>query len=312
MKLFYYRTRSPSANFGDELNLWLWPRLLPPFDGDVRNVFVGIGTILNDDLPESLSAASRIIFFSTGVGYGNQFRLKMRENWKIYCLRGPLSAKRLNLQRSVAITDGAALLKKFFAPLPVEKRSHNVSYMPHFRHGSPALLKAVCQLAGLHFIDPSSPAETVIAEIARSRLILSEAMHGTIVADTLRVPWIPVCSSPKILPFKWQDWCASVKVPYRPKIIKGAQRLSLADYRYPLKLWLQRQSSLRHFCSGLSMNRLRTCSTADVVQQLAEQIVAIAKTSSYLSDTEHLESLVARLEERLVVLREDIHQGVFS
>lgn len=29
MKLFYYETQSPSKNFGDELNPWLWPRLLP-------------------------------------------------------------------------------------------------------------------------------------------------------------------------------------------------------------------------------------------------------------------------------------------
>ncbi|MEM8612949.1 MAG: polysaccharide pyruvyl transferase family protein, partial [Cyanobacteria bacterium P01_H01_bin.105] len=43
-----------------------------------------------------------------------------------------------------------------------------------------------------------------------------EAMHGAIVADALRTAWIPIVTSPRILSFKWRDWCASIGVPYRP------------------------------------------------------------------------------------------------
>ena len=50
-------------------------------------------------------------------------------------------------------------------------------------------------------------------------------MHGAIVADALRTPWIPVVTSPRILSFKWQDWCASIGVPYQPWIL-----LPLPDY----------------------------------------------------------------------------------
>jgi succinoglycan biosynthesis protein ExoV len=41
-------------------------------------------------------------------------------------------------------------------------------------------------------------------------------MHGAIVADALRIPWIPVCTREGINSFKWEDWCASVSLDYRP------------------------------------------------------------------------------------------------
>ncbi|MEL7511768.1 MAG: polysaccharide pyruvyl transferase family protein, partial [Cyanobacteria bacterium J06554_3] len=259
MKLFYYKTQRPTANFGDELNPWLWPRLIPAFKdsesaASESTVFVGIGTILNNTMPQWLQTAKRLVFFSTGFGYGRQFRLHKQANWQIYCVRGPLSAKRLKLPASLAITDGAALLKRFLPPVPTAKREYKVAYIPHFRHGSPALFKRVCEQANIHFIDPAAPVEEVISQIGHSQLVISEAMHGAIVADTLRVPWIPVRTSPKILPFKWWDWCASMEVPYRYQMIKGVRRLTRADHRYQLRPVAQRQARWWHLLDGLRMD----------------------------------------------------------
>lgn len=58
----------------------------------------------------------------------------------------------------------------------------------HFRHSSPHLFKVVCQQAGVEYIDPAGKVENVIAAISGSQVLISEAMHGAIVADTLRVP----------------------------------------------------------------------------------------------------------------------------
>ena len=318
MKLFYYRTQRPSANFGDELNPWLWPRLLPMLDDDSDTVFIGIGTVLNDAMPDWITQAKQAIFFSTGTGYGRQFRLRKQDNWQIYCVRGPLSADRLRLPQSLAITDGAALINRFFTPLAAAERHHWGAYMPHFRHGNPALFKLACQQAGIHYIHPAAPVETVISDIARSRVLLSEAMHGAIVADALRVPWIPVRSSPKILPFKWQDWCASLHLPYRSRVIRGASVLSQRDYLYPIRPVCQRQASFWHLLDGLRMDdfaawgRRETRQLEPVIDRLAAQLAVIAQTSPCLSQSDHLERQITRLEARLEGLKRDILSGVFA
>ncbi|MEL6353810.1 MAG: polysaccharide pyruvyl transferase family protein [Cyanobacteria bacterium J06627_28] len=312
MNLFYYKTKAPSSNFGDELNPWLWPRLLPFLDSGgaakSETIFVGIGTVLNDTAPERVKKAKTVVFFSTGAGYGLSLRQRCSPNWKIYCVRGPLSAQRLKLPRSAAITDGAVLLKRFFQPVTVAERSPHFSYMPHFRHGNPQLFKAVCQRVGLKFIDPAEPVENIIADISRSRGLISEAMHGAIVADTLRVPWLPVRTSPKILPFKWKDWCASIDLSYRYRLIRGAKSLSTQDCLYPLRPYLQRQASTANLFEGVTLNRF-SYPYEKTLDWIGHQLDALTQKTFYLSSDAILESRVSQLEERLEHLRQDAKAG---
>ena len=323
MKLFYYKTTKPSKNFGDELNPWLWPRLLPNFDNSPKNVFIGIGTVLNDVTPAWVDKADNVIFFSTGVGYGRSLRIKKQPNWRIYCVRGPLSARRLKLPAQFAITDGAALLRRYLSPVASADRVYGCSYMPHFRHGNSLRLRVACQKIGIHYIDPAGEVEAVMAEISQSKVLISEAMHGAIVADTLRVPWIPVRTSPQVLLFKWQDWCASVKVPYRYQLLRGVKPLSQRDYLHPVRPFLQGQGSSVSLLDGVRMNgfaglfrKETSIEQSPSISQaaldtLCTQLETITCAASYLSCETHLETLVTRLEERLDRLKRDISQGLF-
>ena len=65
-------------------------------------------------------------------------------------------------------------------------------------------------------IDPRRPVEEVISDIKASKVLLAEAMHGAIVADALRVPWIPIRAHRRHHDFKWHDWCASMSIRYDP------------------------------------------------------------------------------------------------
>ncbi|MDQ3706232.1 MAG: polysaccharide pyruvyl transferase family protein [Chloroflexota bacterium] len=212
MRLFYYQ--DPDGNFGDDLNAWLWPRLIPELlDDDGSTLFVGIGSILDRRIPQG----PRKIVFGTGVGYG--LLPVLNEEWQVCCVRGPLSARALGLPPELAVTDSAALVRTL-RRAPVE-RGHKVSFIPHFRTPARALevgvdLEVVCTSAGINYIDPSGPVEDVLNAIESSGKIIAEAMHGAIVADALGVPWLPVRLSDRIRRIKWRDWCGSLGMEYSP------------------------------------------------------------------------------------------------
>ncbi len=91
MQLHYYR--DGIGNFGDDLNAWLWPRLIPDLlDDNPDTLFLGIGTLLNNRLP----SRPRKVVFGTGAGYGESLP-SLDERWRIYCVRGPLTAMALGL-----------------------------------------------------------------------------------------------------------------------------------------------------------------------------------------------------------------------
>ena len=225
MKLFYYQRPDRQPNFGDELNSWLWPKLCSllfnrnftkdVFNEDDSTAFVGMGTLLNNKLAERVKPAKNVVIFSTGVGYEQPIQ-QIPDSWHMSCVRGPLSAKRLGLPPSLAIADGGLLIAKLFKA-PPKKTSIN-SFMPHIHSATAGAesCQRICQQANIRYIDPRWPIEEVLQAIGSSELLLAEAMHGAIAADALRVPWIPVVTSPRIYAFKWQDWCASMKLPYSP------------------------------------------------------------------------------------------------
>lgn len=151
------------------------------------------------------------------------------KSWNIYCVRGPLTAQAMGLGRDTAITDPAILVKRMCPA--AEKKNYRVSYMPHHASDKQAhhFWQSLCSDLGMHYIDPHLPVETVLSEIGQTALLVTEALHGAIVADTLRVPWIPVVSSPHILRFKWDDWCQSVEVEYRPQEIPAPSPTGESD-----------------------------------------------------------------------------------
>ena len=210
MKLHYFR--HPTApNFGDELNTWLWPRLLGEiFDDDGSVVFIGIGSVLSDDYP------ARVRKIVMGAGYG-AYRSPpvIDETWDIGFVRGPRTAQALGIDRSKAITDGAILIRAVRDCGPKPKR-FKTSYIPHWHSLYTGSWQRVCHMAGINLIDPRDPVEQVLDEIAASELVIAEAMHGAIVADALRVPRIPVLPLAPEHRFKWVDWTESVELGHAP------------------------------------------------------------------------------------------------
>ena len=207
MYLFCYRKR---PNFGDALNDYLWPRFIEtPLEKQPGSpeVFVGIGTLLNEGLPPA-----RILhIFGSGLGYGSVASEAMA-NWKVHFVRGPLTARALNLDPQLAVSDPGLLLH-LTENLEREK-DIPCAFMPHHAVFSERM-QSLCEQAGVYFINPESSCAEVLDQIGRSRRLICSAMHGAIAAEALRVPWLPVTTSRQMLLSKWEDWAASMELALR-------------------------------------------------------------------------------------------------
>lgn len=228
MKPYYWE--SQHGNFGDDLNLWLWDFLLPGFRSVHPDVLlVGVGTVLNRAL---LPAGGRKLVIGSGFGYGDLPDMGDPDLWDIRCVRGPLTAEKVGLPEALGIVDPGVLVADMpeFRDLP--KRFAR-SFVPHWESAVAGLWPVVCATAGLHYIDPRGEAKDVIRQIAQSETVVAESMHGAILADAFRVPWVAVSTSANINSFKWQDFAATLGVRHQPRripistraeaIIKGAR-----------------------------------------------------------------------------------------
>lgn len=216
MKLYYHKGK----NFGDQLNPMIFDHFLPGFFSEQgETLFVGIGSLIGlvSRFP------SRKIVFSSGLADGDAATYgpvpKDLSTFEFVCVRGPLTAARLALSPELAITDGAILLAAM--PLSYQRSQEVISFMPHV--GSEHFFdhQKMADALGWQFISPTESPDAVLRKLMRSKFVVTEAMHGAIVADTLRIPWIPYVGFSTINAFKWEDWCASMDLAYKPFKLKS-------------------------------------------------------------------------------------------
>jgi succinoglycan biosynthesis protein ExoV len=284
--------------------LWRPTQLLLPgaFTGEENVVFVGTGTLLNHLLPQRIASAKKVLIFSTGAGYERKLTA-IPEHWRIYCVRGLLSARQLGLPAELALTDGAILVRRLWQP--AAEKTSSFAFMPHIHHAKAAgtAWLEVCQQLGFQYIDPCWPVEQVLTAISQTSVLLAEAMHGAIAAEALRVPWIPIITSPRILTFKWQDWCSSVGLDYGP--------------HYVMPLWPFYPRSARGLRSSISYGQYwlhwlsqtpwRTLYRfqGDQRDWVAAQLERIAhRGHPQLSSDSRIEHLTVALEEKLEKLQD--------
>lgn len=221
MKLIYFR--GAVSNFGDELNTYLWQRLLPAgfLDEDEAELFLGIGSIIGDYPPE---AAKKYV---VGSGFGGYTKPPNMSDgrWTVVFVRGPRTAELLGLPPEKAICDSAILLRRLALPAPAA--GLGIGYMPHFQSLERGLWAEACRRAGLRLIDPTAPVEQVLAEIRGVKVLITEAMHGAIVADALRVPWLAVKPIHAQHHWKWLDWADSLGIELRQHALRPSSLMEL-------------------------------------------------------------------------------------
>ena len=225
MYLVHYR--SDKGNFGDDLNEWLWPQIFTKniFTKNDDISFWGIGSILmQEDYAEgyfnrALQNQHQLVL-GTGVRSLKE-ELVINENWDVVFLRGPLSSYKLLGNFSNYITDSAyfiTLLDQYKKYIVLPKK-YKVSIIPYYGSTDNLDWEQLAELHNLNIIYPTgNNVEQFIKEVAQSEFVLSEAMHGCMMADIMRVPWKRIkfnahkLEGEVVSEFKWHDWYASINL----------------------------------------------------------------------------------------------------
>jgi succinoglycan biosynthesis protein ExoV len=284
-----YHWSGAARNFGDELNTLLWPRLLPGFfDDDPAERFLGIGSVL--DARHDAGAVKLV----AGTGYGG-YRAPptLDTNWIIHWVRGPLTARQLSLPEACGLGDPAMLL-----PGPCAG-GLSIGFMPHFESLERGAWVEAAHAAGITLIDPRGDPSAILASIGACRVMLSEAMHGVIVADAMRVPWIALRPLVSIHRAKWQDWAGALGLRLRFQLLAAS---SLAERLHASPLAAPRRC--RHLLD-LAHPTLHAAARRRFIEQAARSLTAAAASAPQLSTATALDRCRTRMLDRLDALRRD-------
>jgi len=209
--------KSKTGNVGDDLNLWLWPKILKNYKFSINSttVILGVGSILDSNFINN----NKINSFSKKIVIGSGARgiagiPVLDDSWEIVFVRGPKTVSAISNQRSVScITDPAYLISDFFKK---SKVAGKIGLIPYFLSNE-YMWQNIANSCGFTLISPRNNLEVFIKELSECQFVITEAMHGAIFADALRIPWIPYSSfsgfhEGDTHSFKWADWTESMNI----------------------------------------------------------------------------------------------------
>jgi succinoglycan biosynthesis protein ExoV len=176
--------------------------------------------------------------------------------------------------------------------LPPPDDSVNIAFMPHYESLERGDWAEACRLAGMTLIDATAPVETVLSQIRGARLLITEAMHGAIVADALRTPWIgarPIYGGHHK---KWLDWAGALNVDVRLNELKPTSVLEYYIGRTGRGGELGKVGKLNRSALAAIPNRILTSLAARHLQQMARLEPQLSSDAKIVEVTEKAQAAV--------------------
>ncbi|QPG05139.1 polysaccharide pyruvyl transferase family protein [Salinimonas marina] len=194
------------GNFGDDLNIPFFKDVLGSHYLNNGKKFYGIGTLLNNVHGKITDS----IIFGSGYGYGEALNIDVG-SVDIIGVRGPLTAEKLEIAEDKVIGDPALYLPYLEKFNKLELNEEKIVV---------ALHHTTCELwdfegyedEDIKFLDPASDIYTYIAHIKSAKFVITESLHGAIVAAAYRKPFLPLSLYVNLEMKKWQDFYRSLNI----------------------------------------------------------------------------------------------------
>ena len=230
MKIYYWKTKK---NFGDLLSPLLikkFTRLHCKWGSPEEAELTMVGSIL-EHLPKNYKGVI------AGTGKLLSRSALHLPHAKILSLRGPLTAKALNIKKNIALGDPGLLADEL---VPPQDKKYLLGIVPHWSDSelehNPIFTKYNPKIIRVDD-DPL----TVIKEVSKCYKIVSSSLHGIMLADAFgiprrielppRDPWI---GSMEDEVFKWKDYSASINMELKIGLTQEADRNVIAERQFEI------------------------------------------------------------------------------
>lgn len=267
------------GNFGDHLNVKLWPALLPNISSIAPNeAILGVGTLQGMQIPQHIQ---KVHLFGTGAYADDPGKWLDKNKFQFHFVRGPLTAERWGCPGNGLIDGAALILHCSLKDAPI-RPSKKIGYIPHHTSDNFANYQRIADLAGFEYISTLGyDTEKFISQVKSCDYIITEALHGAILADLFRKPWCPVRSGDYINEFKWSDWAQSIGFQYEPHMInkvitRGLKPIHRIENAY------KRGFSFMGIGKKRWARKIVFYDPTHKEDQVVEQLIAIERQSSYI------------------------------
>lgn len=222
-KVRYWLKGESIQNFGDYLSLLFLRDLFYPTDVKAVSMRL-VGSVLDDhviplDTKWSVfkaSPQSPVIFWACGVRKPGGLNEENKKVSRILGVRGPLSVEDLKLSTSTPMGDPGLLIPYLYEPRRVPELEGKAICVAHFHD-----LRADEELLKISGCDqvlrpniPNHPRHLyrTIDAIRAADFVLTASLHAAIIALAFGRPFAYWSNGLLDLPFKWDDFAASVSI----------------------------------------------------------------------------------------------------
>lgn len=189
-KLYYWKYEKNYGNFGDEISPVIANKILGnniPTTNDFYydKKILCIGSNLH-------CARNNDILWGTGIrSFPDKNHKYIFDTLRIHAVRGPITRNFLlskNIDCPEIYGDPGLLYKKIFDIKKSESYKYEIGLIPHYTQYGIYKKKKTSITKKIKMIDVTDNYQNVINEISTCKYIISNSLHGIIIADSLNIP----------------------------------------------------------------------------------------------------------------------------